>query len=76
MSVEFIYDRDCPNVAAARANLMRAFGQSRVPAKWSEWERSSPDTREHARGFGSPAILVNGRDIAGLSPNTAAACRI
>lgn len=76
ISVEFIYDRDCPNVAAARANLMRAFGEARIFVKWTEWERSSPDTPAYARKFGSPAILVNGRDIAGLSPNPATSCRI
>lgn len=76
MSVEFIYDQDCPNVAAARANLMRAFAVDRMPPKWIEWERSSPDTPVYAREFGSPAILVNGRDIAGLSRNAAPACRI
>lgn len=76
MSVEFIYDRDCPNVAATRANLMRAFAGAHVAAKWTEWERSSPDTPAHAREFGSPAILVNGRDIAGQSPNAGASCRI
>jgi len=76
MSVEFIYDRDCPNVAAARTNLMRAFAQAGTPAKWKEWERSSPDTPEYARQFGSPAVLVNGTDIAGHSPNSGSACRI
>jgi mercuric ion transport protein len=75
-SVEFIYDKDCPNVAAARANLIQAFVEARIVAKWSEWERSSPDTPAYAREFGSPAILVNGHDIAGLSPNPRASCRI
>src|SRR5712692_222178 len=76
MSVEFIYDRNCPNVAAARTNLMRAFAEKGISAKWTEWERSSPDTPAYAREFGSPAILVNGRDVAGLAPNTGDACRI
>ena len=76
MSVEFIYDLDCPNVAAARTNLMRALNQKGMPARWREWERSSPDTPNYAREFGSPAILINGRDVGGLAPNGAAACRI
>lgn len=76
MSVEFIYDRDCPNVAAARANLMQAFAQAGTPARWKEWECSSPDTPEYARQFGSPAVLVNKTDIAGHSPNAGSACRI
>jgi len=76
MSVEFIYDRNCPNVAAALTNLMRAFAEKGISAKWTEWERSSPDTPAYAREFGSPAILVDGRDVAGLAPNTGDACRI
>ncbi len=76
MSIEFIYDKNCPNVAAARTNLLRAFAEKGIPARWTEWERSSPDTPAYAREFGSPAILVNGRDVAGLAPNTGDACRI
>jgi len=76
MPVEFIYDKDCPNVVAARTNLMRAFAEKGISAKWKEWERSSPDTPAYAREFGSPAILVNGRDVAGLAPSTGDACRI
>lgn len=76
MSVELIYDHDCPNVAPARANLLRAFAETGVVAKWTEWERSSPETPAHAHHFGSPAILVNGKDIADLPPNAASCCRI
>lgn len=76
MIVEFIYDNDCPNVAATRANLMRAFAKARLSPKWTEWERSSRETPSYAREFGSPAILVDGRDIAGFSAQSAATCRI
>lgn len=76
MRVELIYDNGCPNVAASRANLLRAFAETHAPAKWTEWERSSPDTPGYVRNFGSPAILVNGKDIAGHLPNAGSACRI
>lgn len=76
MRVELVYDSDCPNVAATRANLLRAFGDVGLPAKWSEWERSATDTPEHVCQFGSPAVLVNGHDVAGLAPNAAPNCRI
>ncbi len=76
LTVEFIYDSDCPNVVRTRENLLRAFAQTGVPAKWTEWERSAADTPDYARQFGSPAILVNGKDVAGASPKAAAACRI
>ena len=76
MSVEFIYDAGCPNVNRTRENLLRAFAQSRVPARWIEWERSAPETPDYARQFGSPAVLINGKDVAGFSPTAAASCRI
>lgn len=75
-TIELVYDHDCPNVAQTRAKLLRAFSKTGVAAKWTEWERSSPETPAHVRQFGSPAILVNGHDVAGMSPNAASACRI
>jgi hypothetical protein len=66
--VEFVYDKDCPNVPQARATLLRAFAAAGIPAKWTEWELSDAATPDRARGFGSPTVLVDGRDIAGVLP--------
>ncbi|MDQ6760220.1 MAG: hypothetical protein M3Z32_10205 [Acidobacteriota bacterium] len=74
MTVEFIYDADCPHVEAARANLLQAFSATRVAAKWTEWDRSSLDSPTHVRRYGSPTVLVNGRDVAGESSNEAVNC--
>ena len=75
--VELIYDADCPNVAAARSLLIKAFTQTGVSARWREWERGAPDSPEYARRYGSPTILVNERDVGGDAPGTGnAACRI
>ena len=41
-TVELIYDGNCPNVAEARAELMRAFSEAGVPARWVEWNRADP----------------------------------
>lgn len=68
MSVELIYDRDCPNVLDARANLVKALAASGREARWTEWDRSAPDSPPHVRGYGSPTVLVDGRDAAGDSP--------
>ncbi|MBA4149044.1 MAG: MerC domain-containing protein [Verrucomicrobia bacterium] len=76
ITVEFIYDLDCPNVTLARTNLLKAFSKAGLPAKWMEWDRSAPDGPKHVRHFGSPAILVNGSEITGLPPNPNACCRI
>jgi len=68
LAVELVYERDCPNVAAARANLLRAFAEAGVPAMWTEWEQSSSETPAGLRGFGSPTVLVEGNDVAGAQP--------
>ena len=73
-TVELVYDKDCPHVGAARANLLRAFEAAGVPAKWAEWEQSSADTPAHLRGFGSPTVLVEGHDVAGAQPVEGLAC--
>jgi hypothetical protein len=65
MRIELIYDADCPNTGKARAALLKAFSLAGIQAEWIELERNAPDTPAYARGFGSPTILVDGRDVAG-----------
>lgn len=74
--VELIYDSDCPNVPQARANLLRALGQAGLTPRWREWDRADADAPEHVRAFGSPTILVDGKDVAGSKAADAACCRI
>ncbi len=77
MRVELVYDPDCPNVARARAALLRAFAQAKLRPAWTEWDRSSADSPAHVRGYGSPTILVDGRDVAsGGSGDDARSCRL
>ena len=72
--IELVYDADCPNVAEARAALLRACAKTGVAAAWVEWERNVPKTPAHVRGYGSPTILIDGKDIAGAGPHQAADC--
>lgn len=67
MSVELIYERDCPNVLDARANLVKALAASGREARWMEWDRAAPDSPPHVRSYGSPTVLVDGKDAAGDS---------
>jgi hypothetical protein len=77
MTVELVYDKNCPNVAQARANLLRALSETRSLARWTEWERSDLDAPQHIRQFGSPTVLVESMDVAGLRPlENADCCRI
>lgn len=75
-NVDFIYAPDCPNVSLARANLLQAFARAGVQPKWSEHKIGDLDGPAHTRGYGSPTILVDSRDVAGLSPSAETSCRI
>lgn len=72
--VELVYDRDCPNVDAARAVLRCAFAEIGVAPAWKEWDRKARDAPHYVRGYGSPTILVNGKDVAGVEPRAGADC--
>lgn len=71
-TVDLIYFDGCPNAEAARTNLRALM----LEEPWREWNLSSPETPERFRCFGSPTVLVDGRDVTGQAGGTAAmACR-
>jgi hypothetical protein len=76
MKVDLIFDRDCPNVEATRANLKKALVQAGLPPEWKEWNCTADDTPAELRGFGSPTVLINGIDVTGEPPSGAACCRL
>jgi hypothetical protein len=47
-----------------------------IPASWTEQDVTLPDAPVELRGYGSPTILVNGRDVMGAAPADGAACRL
>jgi mercuric ion transport protein len=65
MNVELIYEQTCPNIEVARTRLIQAFHRARLSATWREWEVSRLETPEYARQYGSPTILVDGKDVSG-----------
>ncbi|MFC3674047.1 MerC domain-containing protein [Ferrovibrio xuzhouensis] len=73
-SVELVYENTCPNVEAARARLAEAFRAAGIAPVWSEWEVGNPQAPEHVRRFGSPTILVNGKDIVASPDEDAGSC--
>ena len=75
-TIELIYERSCPNVEAARALISTACAELGRAAHWQEWEVSDPLLPAHARGFGSPTILINGTDVAGQSAGVTDCCRV
>lgn len=66
MQVELVYEKTCPNIEAARVQLLRAFSEAGISPRWQEWEVSSADAPAHVHGFGSPTILVDGLDVSGI----------
>ena len=71
--VELVYDADCPNVPAARDCLRQAFAAAGLPPEWSEHLAS--EAPPHARGLGSPTILVDDVDVSG-APSSGPCCRV
>ena len=65
MQIELIYEKTCPNIEAARLQLLRAFATAGITPHWQEWEVSTPEAPAHVHGYGSPTILVNGQDVSG-----------
>ena len=68
MIVELVYEKTCPNIEAARSQLLKAFSETGISPHWQEWEVSSPDVPPHVHGYGSPTILVNEHDVSGDLP--------
>ncbi|MBI1215482.1 MAG: hypothetical protein GC185_06665 [Alphaproteobacteria bacterium] len=77
MKTELIYFEGCPNAAFARENLRKALDAG-DGAEWTEWEQSDENAPDYVRQYGSPTILVDGKDIAGGPSDCCAAhsCRL
>ena len=62
--IDLIYDRDCSNIDAARLRIRDAMSRADVGISWHEWDRADANTPLELRNYGSPTVLVNGRDVA------------
>jgi hypothetical protein len=75
-TVELLYFPDCPNVPVARERLRRAFDALGAEPTWTEVDVSSDAAPVHARGYSSPSILVDGKDVTGATPGGGSACSV
>jgi len=73
-NIELIYDKDCPNIGAARTVLLETFSSLGLAPHWIEWESSGSNLPKHAYGYGSPTILINGKDVSGVKPSDINLC--
>ena len=71
--IELIYFEGCPNTDPARANLRQAVSELGRIADWQEWEQSDPQVPDYVRQYGSPTVLVDGRDVTGVEPGVCGA---
>jgi len=74
LKIELIYDQACPNFEAARNVLKQALDELGLSLAWQEWNRSQHLAPRSVYQFGSPTILINGIDVAGIEPQAAAIC--
>ena len=74
--VELLFWPGCPHVEGARKQLRRALAEVSLPIRWSEHDVTSEIAPVHTRGYGSPTILVDGRDVTGAQPSQGRSCRI
>lgn len=61
--VEFIYEISCPNIELTRSQLLQAFSKLNIKPHWQEWEINDNDAPVYVHRYGSPTILINGKDI-------------
>lgn len=66
--IQLVYDRDCPNVAAAREVLSQAMHRCGLDPRWVEYERNQQALPVEYLGYGSPTILIDGVDSIGEAP--------
>lgn len=77
MKVELIYFEGCPNIAKARAALVKAFATISHPITWVEWNQSDNTCPDRYRIYGSPTILIDGQDVdASTYTEQGACCRL
>ena len=75
--LELVWEKDCPNVGAARAVLRDALGQIGLAKQWQEWQIGVDALPAHAQGYGSPTILVDQLDVTGhASGGSDDCCRV
>jgi hypothetical protein len=75
LSIQLLVFEGCPLANAAREALRQALAELGISA-FEEIDLLDPSTPEDLRGWGSPTILVNGRDVAGLTRGDNLGCRV
>lgn len=62
MQIDILHVADCPNLTLARSRVRQALDQAGVTAPVRELEVATPEQARQVGMFGSPTILLEGRD--------------
>lgn len=76
MRVQLLTFSGCPNAEAARRTLRAVLASAGISASIEEVDTDAPDTPEPLRGWGSPTILIDGKDVGGLQAPSGSGCRL
>jgi mercuric ion transport protein len=76
MKIQLLYFEGCPNLEPARAALRDALVAEQIDQAVEEIDVESPTAPESLRGWGSPTILIDGKDVTGAARTTGSSCRL
>ncbi len=76
MRVQLLYFPGCPNVVESRAALQKSLATCGLQLNVEEVDVTAPDTPKHLQGWGSPTILIDGKDVADQVAGEGASCRV
>ncbi len=74
-NIQFLSFAGCPLAAPARDNLMAALKQCGL-VDFVDVDLLSETTPTKLKSWGSPTILVEGKDVMGMQPGQEVCCRI
>ena len=76
MKIQLLYFVGCPNLEPARLALRDAMAAEKLDQDVEEIDVESPTAPESLRGWGSPTILIDGKDVTGTTRTTGSSCRL
>lgn len=76
MKIQLLHFQGCPNVDAARSALVDALAAEKLDASIEEVDVEAADAPAWSRGWGSPTILIDGKDVAGQERSDSSSCRL
>lgn len=74
MKVQLLHFQGCPHVDAARQALRDALSAEDIEASVEEIDIGRSEAPAWSRGWGSPTVLVDGKDVEGQGPQPSAMC--